>query len=417
VALAYEIHLAHRNLAQHPWHTAAMAMGLGLAVLVMTYIPCTLASFYDDMIDRTIEQTSAHVTVWPLERRQNLLLDALRTKLDEPAVLALTDRTTPRARDLNGWHALSAAIREVPGVVAVAGFVEGDATITSGRVNLGIVVEGIDPARHGAVVNIGKHFPDGRVPRLGPFDIAIGFRMADELRVFPGDHVFVSTPLTTRKMKVRALFRSGYYDRDLHHAFVALPTAQRMFRMGNEVSAIAARCDDLERADAVSTNIASRLDQKVRNWKDDNASLLAEVKMVQRIALFVNVLVALVATVGMANVFSMFVLNRRKELAILRAIGASRLSLRAILLIEAMFIWLVGGIVGVSLSLAVMAYEQMVPIQVSAEMYGISSYATQPKAPAFVMTAALTAGTMLFSAWRSGRSAARLSPAQVIFGR
>ncbi len=415
--LPYELHLAHRNLARHPGHTAAMIGGLGLAVLVMVYIPSTMSSFYNDLIDRSIEQNSAHITIWPMEKSRGQMDHALRNRYGHSTVLAFTDRTFPRHRNLTGRHALSAQASKTSGVVSVASFVKEDATISRGNVNLGAVIEGIEPKQYSRVVNIAGHFPQKRIPKLGPSDIAIGFRMAEKLGIHTGEHIHVATPKTRRLMRVKAIFRSGYYDKDMHHGFVALRTAQRMFGMGNEVSALAVRCRNLEEAGTVSSTLEGRMPNKVRNWMDDNASLLAEIATVNRVTLFINVLVAMVASVGMANVFSMFVFNRQKELAILRAVGASRASLKMILLLEAMFIWVVGTIIGCTLVLGVMAYEQEHPYTVSEETYGIGSYATHPVPEAFVVACALAAVMMVGSALWSGRRAAKLNPAEVIFGR
>jgi lipoprotein-releasing system permease protein len=396
----------------------AMALGLALAVLVMAYIPSTMVSFYDDIIDKAVEQTSAHITVWPREKPKGQMARALQGQYGEGTVLLLDDRTSPRKRDMNGYHAVAARTAQADGVVSVAAFVEGDATVSRGRVNLGITVVGVTPSQYARVVNIAKHFPGRKVPKLGPSDVAIGFRMADKLAVHVGEHIHVATAKTQRLMKVRAIFRSGYYDKDMHTSLVALRTAQRMFAMGNEVSALAVRCRRLDEADVVTEGLRQLLPYKIRNWMDDNASLLAEIDTVKQVTLLINVLVAAVASIGIANVFSMFVLNRQKELAILRAIGASRVSLRTILMLEAAFIWLVGTVLGVTLALGVMAYEQVYPLyNVSAETYGIDFYSTQPSATAFGVACALAAASMAASAWLSGRRAARLNPAEVIFGR
>jgi len=393
-----------------------MVLGLALAVLVMTYIPSNLSSFYRDILDRAVEQNAAHVTLWPMDRPAGTMPRALRARRGA-AVVALDDRTSPRHHDLNGRHALAEQAATVDGVQAVASFVQGSATASRGRVNLGITLQGIPIRQYPRVVNIARHFEDGRVPEMGPNDIAIGFRMARKLGVDVGEHVHVATTRARRLMRVKAVFHCGYYDRDMHHAYVALPTAQRMFGMGSEVSALALRCEGLDDVAGASEALARRLPLKVRNWMDDNASLLAEIATIQRVALFIDVLVALVASVGMANLFSMFVLSRRKELAILRAVGASRASLRGILLLEAAFIWVVGTVAGYTIALGIMAYEQAHPFQVSAEAHGIASFATQPTAPALLVAAALAGATMAASALWSGRKAARLNPAAVIFGR
>lgn len=416
MSMPYELQLAARNLARHSWHMLAMVVGLAIAVLVMIYIPSTMGSFYDDLIDRAIEQTSAHVTVWPREKPQGLMRQALVSQ-GLAGILALEDYSMPRQNNLNGWHAITASVAASPGVVAVVPFVRGNATVRRGTVDLGITIEGADLRQYGQVVNLARHFPDGHLPELGPSDVAIGFRMADKLGVRIGEHLHISTARAGRLMRVKAIFQSGYYDRDLHQAYVSLAAGQRMLDMGSEVSGLAARTVELAQAADVSLGLRQSLPYKVRNWRDDNSSLLAEVATVNRVTFLINLLVAAVAPVGIANVFSMFVVNRQKELAILRAIGASRASLRTILMIEAAFIWLIGAILGTSGVLAVMAYEQAHPYAVSAETYGIGSYATQPKAAAFAIATVLAAATMAGSAWWSGRRAARLNPADVIFGR
>ena len=417
MGLPYEILLAGRNLNRHPWHTAAMIVGLGLAVLVMVYIPSTMSSFYDDLIDRAVEQNSAHVTVWPREKPRGQMADALRARAGTDLLVDLDDRTYPRHHYLNGQRAISQRARHTPGVQAVAEFVRGNATVSRGKVNHGLVLEGIEPVEYARVVNIAQHFPDGRAPKLGPNDIAVGFRMADRLGVHIDEHVHVATGQTRRLMRVKAIFHSGYYQKDMNHGYVSLRTAQRLFAMGTEVSAVAARCADLQYAPQVGKALDSRLQHKVRNWQDDNASLLAQIATVDRITFFVTLLVAMVTTVGMANVFSMFVLNRQKELAILRAVGASQFSLRGILAMEAMVVWLIGATIGCTLVLGVMAYEQLHPLNVSAERFGIASFATSPKPMAFVWALALTLASVYGAAWWGGRRAAKLNPAAVIFGR
>ena len=415
--LPYEIFLAGRNLSRHPWHTLAMVLGLALAVLVMVYIPSVMSSFYDDLIDRAVEQNAAHVTIWPPEKPKGLMDAALRREFGQAAVLRFSDRTSPRYHDLNGQRAIRARADSTPGVAAVADFVRGNGAVSRGKVNLGVILVGIRPEEYARVVNIARHFPDNRVPKLGPNDIAIGFRMARKLGVQIDEHVHVATVQTRRLMRVKAIFRSGYYQKDMYCGFVALRTAQRMFRMGTEISAMAVRCGDLNGAPAVSQALDRRLCHKIRNWMDDNASLLAQIATVERITFFVTLLVALVTTVGMANVFSMFVLNRQKELAILRAVGAPQLSLRAILVLEALVLWVSGAILGGTLALGVMAYEQLHPLTVSAERFGIGSFATSPKAPAFYLAMGLSFGSVVCAAWWGGRRAAKLSPAAVIFGR
>ncbi|HHH75564.1 MAG TPA: ABC transporter permease, partial [Phycisphaerae bacterium] len=364
-------------------------------------------------------QTSAHITIWPRERNRKQSLTALSGAEDATAAIGFADYTFPRKRDMTGYGIVSRMVSENPEVLAITPFVKGDATISRGKANIGITLEGINPVEYSRVISFAKHFKDSQAPRLESNDIAIGYRMAEKLGVGLGGIVHVSTVKSParQEMRVKAIFKSGFYDNDLQHAFVSLNRAQVLFRMGNAVSGLAVRCSDLNRAQGVSDQLSSTLDYKVRNWMDDNASLLQEMSTVKRVTTFISVMVALVASVGMANVFSMFVLNRQKELAILRAMGSSRFSLRSILLLEGCFIWIVGTLLGWAAVLGVMAWEQANPYQVSAETYGIGSYATRPDMQVFLLATLLSGVTMIGSALWSGRRAAKMNPADVIFGR
>ena len=245
----------------------------------------------------------------------------------------------------------------------------------------------------------------------------IGFRLAERLGVHRGEPILLTTAQGRRQMRVRGIFRSGHYEKDLHQLYAPLRTAQALFGMGNQVSALAVRTEGLDAAREVSHRLQQQTGLKVRNWMDDNASLLTEIALVARITFWINVLVALATSVGIVNVFSMFVLNRQKELAILRAVGASRPSLRIILLLEAGFVWAVGAAAGLMVVLSVMAYEQRHPFRVSAETYGFDSFATRPQLAPLLTALALAGLAALAAAWWSGRRAARLNPAEVIFGR
>jgi ABC-type lipoprotein release transport system permease subunit len=209
MSLPYEFSLARRNLTRHPWHTLAMVLGLGLAVLVTVYVGSTMASFYDDIIDRAVEQNSAHITIWPLEKPHGRMDAALREKLGSGTILAFDGRTFPRHHDLSGYHAVAEEAAKCPGVTAVAGFVQGNATASRGRTNLGISLVGIDPETYRRVVNIAKHFPEGVVPKLGPSDIAIGFRMAEKLGVHPGEHVHVAAAII---LAAGTMFSSAWWS-------------------------------------------------------------------------------------------------------------------------------------------------------------------------------------------------------------
>jgi ABC-type lipoprotein release transport system permease subunit len=209
MSLPYEFSLARRNLTRHPWHTLAMVLGLGLAVLVMVYVGSTMASFYDDIIDRAVEQNSTHITIWPPEKPHGQMDAALREKLGSGTILAFDDRTFPRHHDLSGYHAVAEEAAKCPGVTAVAGFVRGNATASRGRTNLGISLVGIDPETYRRVVNIAKHFPEGVVPKLGPSDIAIGFRMAEKLGVHPGEHVHVAAAII---LAAGTMFSSAWWS-------------------------------------------------------------------------------------------------------------------------------------------------------------------------------------------------------------
>lgn len=146
-------------------------------------------------------------------------------------------------------------------------------------------------------------------------------------------------------------------------------------------------------------------------------SLLDEISMVKRITTLINVIVAITTVIVMSQVFSASAPNTRKELASLQTAGASSASLKIIFLLEAAIVWVAGTALGLAAVLGVMAYEQSHPLVMSAQAYGITSYATSPRLKTCVAATVLGAAAMAASALWGGRKTVKQNPSAVIFAK
>jgi len=214
--------------------------------------------------------------------------------------------------------------------------------------------------------------------------IIVGRELAKTLRVYVGDEVTLVSPLgdlgpmgvmpRTKRFRVAAIFFSGMYEYDATHAYVLVNEAQDYFQMPGKVTRIDVKVDDAERAElfapAVRTAIA-REDLRVRDWREMNKNLFSALKL-ERIATFIILSIAImVASFCIICTLLLMVTEKGKEIAILKAIGASDGAIRTTFMLEGIVIGGIGTIFGVVAGLAVCAGLAWFGLRLDPDVYYI----------------------------------------------
>jgi lipoprotein-releasing system permease protein len=276
-------------------------------------------------------------------------------------------------------------IEEVPDVVAATPFVLKQVLLTTPNGVQGIVIRGIDPQREGNVTELAKNIGTGELSDLSkpvkikqpPADdptgppvetekpgIILGKELAMRLGAFVGDTVNVVSPVgpisamgmvpKIRTFAVVGLFHSGMYEYDSSLAYIDLAEAQKFFNMGVTVSGIEVKVTDVFRANEIAHNIEGALGfaYGARDWMQMNRNLFSALKLEKTMMFLLLVLITIVASFNIVSTLTMIVTEKQKEIAILKAMGATRKSIRRIFMLNGLIIGFSGTAIGIPLGYA-----------------------------------------------------------------
>ncbi len=208
---------------------------------------------------------------------------------------------------------------------------------------------------------------------------------------------------------------------DAGHVFIDLPEAQRLFRMVGEVSGIELRLDDLGRAEAVKAALQQRLDPakvRVQTWYDLQRSLYDVMRLEKWGASFVLALIIVVAAFNIVGSLTMIVIEKRRDLGALQAMGASRSDIRRIFLLEGLLVGVIGSGIGLALGLALAFAQQhfgLVPLA-GAESFIIDAYPVAVRAWDVVLIVVVAVGLCAAASLYPAARASAVEPAQAVRG-
>lgn len=274
---------------------------------------------------------------------------------------------------------IMAEVLKVPGVVAATPFLYSQAMLRHGGSVTGIVLRGLSLADAQKVVNLGK-FRAGRLedlkdegrqipglnPELAPLPgILIGRELARNLGVILHQTVHVVSPFGVAspmgmvpRMKpflVVGIFESGFYEYDASLAYVSLKSGQNFLGLGDAVTGIEMRVDDIYRADKIAKAVESRLGFPYwgRNWMEMNKNLFSALRLEKRVMFIILSLIVLVAAFNIISALIMIVMEKNKDIAILKTMGATRRGIMKIFIYQGLIVGAIGTLLGCLAGLAV----------------------------------------------------------------
>ena len=342
-------------------------------------------------------------------------------------------------------HGLVEQVRGVPGVVAAAPFVYGQAMLTVGRSASGVVVRGIDPAAAGAVVDVERHLESGSFAALaGPHRVTlppedggttvelpgvlIGAELARQLGVVSGSVVNLVSPLATsgpsglvpriKRFVLAGVFESGMYDYDTTLAYVALPDAQRFFDLRQGLSGIEVRVADVYGAREVARRIETALGgfpYRARDWMEVNRNLFSALKLEKVVYGIVLCLIVVVAAFNILATLTMVVKEKRRDIAILKSLGGSNGSIARIFILNGAVIGVAGTVLGNLLGVAgCWLLEHYQFVELPKDVFLVTTLPVRMDPLNFLVVASVSIAICIIAALSPARRAARLVPVEVI---
>jgi len=338
---------------------------------------------------------------------------------------------------LSDWQGMAEAVRENPDVVAAAPYIEEQALLIAGGETSGVAVTGILPKEEHNVSALSEKMQTGSFDALvpGTYGIVLGSELAKKLKVAVGDRVVMATsqPVVTpagvmarmRGFKVIGTFASGMYEFDRNFAYIHLDDAARLYRMGDEVTGLRLKVDDIFAAPRLVRQVALALGggYYVNDWTNKNVNFFRNIQLAKSLLFIILLMVVAVAAFNIVSTLVMVVKDKRSDIAILRTMGATPRSILAIFMTQGTGIGFIGTLSGIALGVLISAnlesmvhgLEALLNTQfLNAEVYNMSdlpasvswSDVAKIAGAAFVLCLLST----LYPSWR----AARTEPAQAL---
>jgi lipoprotein-releasing system permease protein len=386
--------------------TLLIVLGVALGVGVIVFMSALIAGLQSNIIRRTLNYV-APIEIVPPEQV------ARPQRAGEPgAVAELVQPRSQQLRSIDQWQKVLAAVERTPGVTAITPIVAGPGFALRGDANKAVNITGIDTASYVRVIGLGDKIVAGRL-LLGTSDIVIGTELAKDLGAGVGDKLRLTTAGgAAETLTVAALFDFGNKGVNERNVYIALRTAQNLLDLVGGVSSIEIKVDDPFAAETIAQDIQAQTGLEADSWIKTNAQFFTAMAAQSLSNTLIRFFVGLTAALGIASVLVVSVVQKSKEIGILRAMGASRGQVLRLFLLQGAFMGLVGSLFGCGLGWAfLLAWRGVARNPDGTPIFIIVVE------PQLFVTAALGAtlvGTL--AAVIPARRAARLDPAVAIRG-
>jgi len=404
--MPFEWIAAMRFLAEGRMQTTFIVIGAATGVAVIVFMSALLTGMQNNMIRRSL-LSQAHIVVQPEEQVARPLREGAGT-----AELALVQKRTQRLLSIDQWQKFAGVIRRMPGVKVVTPVATGPAFALRGEANLSVSLNGIEPEDFGRVVPLPDKIVAGQF-RLASTDVVIGIELAKNLGVTVGDKLRLVTPLGADiTLTITGLFDLGSRGANERNAYVLLRTAQDLLNLPGGATALDVTVQDIFGAEDVAQRISAEVGLEANSWIRTNnqffVALSAQTIANSVIRLSVGVSIAL----GIASVLVVSVVQKSREIGILRAMGASRRQVMNVFLIQGGVVGLLGSFMGSALAGICLAMWR----RFFTNPDGTPLFMVEFDPHLVLWAAALATLTGLAAAVTPARRASRLDPVEAIRG-
>lgn len=252
---------------------------------------------------------------------------------------------------IKNYKDLVKELNDMPDVVASSPFVNGQALIREKDQVTGVIFRGIDPEGEKKISKIEEYLQEGTLS-LGKEDVLIGAELAWRLNLNinnPISLISASDP-RPKEFKITGIFKSGMFDYDMNLVFTSISGAQDFYGVGDMAGGIGVKVKDAYKADRIKNKIQETIgfDYWVRSWADLNKNLFSALKLEKMTMFIILALIVLVACFNIISTLIMMVMEKTKDIGILKSIGATNGSIRNIFMLNGFLIGFLGTTLGVA---------------------------------------------------------------------
>ena len=332
--------IATKFLREGKAQSALILLGIGVGVAVIVFLTALINGLQANTIDRTLG-TQAHIRVQPADE-ENIILPTPQGT----AQLILEDKRAQRLRSINNWQQVRDVLDQLPYISAVSPVISGPAFARRGEAIESVALMGVDPERYQRIVDLQDSMVDG-VFRIASGDALIGRQLARELGMRVGDKLRLDGGQNREVVvNVVGIFELGVRELDSRYVYLDMKQTQSLIDLPGAATVIDLTVDDIFAAEEIAERVARLTGLKVESWMETNAQLMNALRAQRLSTQMISTFVALSVALGIASVLSVSVVQRTREIGILRAMGSSRHQILRVFLIQGALFGLAGSIPG-----------------------------------------------------------------------
>lgn len=309
-------------------------------------------------------------------------------------------------------------LSNIPEVVACSPVVEGHAFIRSGFSTEAVSVQGIDLEAHLRATDFSKQIRRGSLDdfRNNPTGVCVGATLAERMRLSVGQSVYLIGPeQETRRYRIDAIYETGVWAFDVKNVFVHTRSAQTLLRKPYFTSFMIVKLEDPERATEIAAGFEDLLSHSAASWKDRQRGNLQIFQVLRLSAALIVSMVILLSGFGIFNVLSISVMQRTKEIAILRSMGYRKSDIAGIFLWQGVWVAALGTLSGWLLGALATYVISKIPVNISG-ILRTQYFLVEWSASHYLVSAVLAVIAVMVAATVPALRAARLEPATILRG-
>ncbi|MBI5417164.1 lipoprotein-releasing ABC transporter permease subunit [Candidatus Poribacteria bacterium] len=370
--------------------------GVSLGVMVLITVLAVMNGFEKDMRNKILG-TMAHLTI-----------------------------TKQGDESFSEYKSIMERVSKTPHIEATTPFIAAQGMLQSSNGNMsGVLVRGIDPEQEGSVTDIKKNLINGNLELSGE-GIIIGIELAYKMGVRIGDKILViskvvQTPMglmpRSTEFKIVGIFQTGMYEYDTSLVYMSISMAQKLYGLGNGITGIEIKLDDIFKAEETTRLLQQELGYPlwVRSWMDMNRNLFSALKLEKVTLSLILTFIVLVSAFNIASTLIMVVMEKTRDIGILKAVGATKQSIAKIFLLEGFIIGIIGTALGtlggICLSWALQKYQF---IKLPGDVYYIDTLPVEMRIMDIVIIALAAITISSLAAFYPAWQASRLDPIEAL---
>ncbi len=345
-SLWIEWRIALRFLADNPLQTLLISVAISVGAAVIVFITALMMGLQNNVIERTLG-TQAHIRIEATQQHNNFSATPEGTY-----VWALESPRAQRLQTINNWQEVRDALDHYPGLNTVSPLISGPAFAQKGNARASVALMGIDPARYAGIIQLKDYLVEGRFS-VGASDVVIGSKLAEDLGLRTGDKLRLDAGDNRQAiMDVAGVFELGVRELDSRYVYTDMKQAQTLLNLPGGITILELKISDVFTAEYWAQRIEQLTDLHVQSWMESNGQLLNALRSQTMTTQMIRVFVAMSVIFGIASVLAVSVVQRTREIGILRAMGSSQQQILRVFLLQGGLLGLCGSLLGVMVGYA-----------------------------------------------------------------